>query len=54
MRHGLPAEDRIEARADRAGLRHELPLVATNDVFFADAEMYEAHDALLCIAEGRC
>jgi len=25
--------------------------VATNDAYFADAEMYEAHDALLCIAE---
>ena len=29
-----------------------LPLVATNDVYFPDATMYEAHDALLCIAEG--
>ncbi len=29
-----------------------LPLVATNDVYFPDAEMYEAHDALICIAEG--
>ena len=30
----------------------DLPLVATNDVYFPDAEMYEAHDALICIAEG--
>ncbi|MBP9184213.1 MAG: DNA polymerase III subunit alpha [Fuscovulum sp.] len=29
-----------------------LPLVATNDVYFPKPEMYEAHDALLCIAEG--
>jgi DNA polymerase-3 subunit alpha len=29
-----------------------LPLVATNDVYFPDARMYEAHDALICIAEG--
>jgi len=29
-----------------------LPLVATNDVYFPKAEMYQAHDALLCIAEG--
>jgi DNA polymerase-3 subunit alpha len=29
-----------------------LPLVATNDVHFPKAEMYEAHDALICIAEG--
>jgi DNA polymerase-3 subunit alpha len=30
----------------------ELPLVATNDVYFPAATMYEAHDALICIAEG--
>ena len=30
----------------------DLPLVATNDVYFPKAEMYEAHDALICIAEG--
>ncbi len=29
-----------------------LPLVATNDVYFPDAKMYEAHDALICIADG--
>ena len=29
-----------------------LPLVATNEPFFSDAGMYEAHDALLCIAAG--
>ena len=30
----------------------DLPLVATNDVYFPEAKMYEAHDALICIAEG--
>ena len=29
-----------------------LPIVATNDVYFPDAKMFEAHDALICIAEG--
>lgn len=29
-----------------------LPLVATNDVYFPKTGMYEAHDALLCIADG--
>jgi DNA polymerase-3 subunit alpha len=52
-RHGLKVERAVEpgliGMADAAGL----PLVATNDCFFADAGMYEAHDALLCIAEGR-
>jgi len=52
-RHGLAAEKAIEpgliALADVAGV----PLVATNECFFAKPSMYEAHDALLCIAEGR-
>lgn len=30
----------------------DLPLVATNDVYFPEPGMYEAHDALICIAEG--
>jgi DNA polymerase-3 subunit alpha len=52
MRHGLTAEDRIEGALIELAYRHELPLVATNAVFFPDAEFYEAHDALLCIADG--
>ena len=30
-----------------------MPLVATNEPFFAKREDYDAHDALICIAEGR-
>ena len=30
-----------------------VPLVATNESYFASRDDYEAHDALLCIAEGR-
>ena len=30
----------------------DLPLVATNDVYFPKPAMYEAHDALICIADG--
>jgi DNA polymerase-3 subunit alpha len=45
-----------EARTERGHveLAYEmgLPLVATNDVYFPKAAMYEAHDALICIAEG--
>lgn len=32
---------------------HDIPIVATNDVMFKDKEMHQAHDALICIAEGR-
>lgn len=53
QRHGLAIQRRIEGGlidfADRLGL----PLVASNDCHFARREDYEAHDALLCIAEGR-
>jgi DNA polymerase-3 subunit alpha len=52
MRHGLAEEARIEDRLVDLAYALDLPLVATNEVFFAEAEMYEAHDALLCIAEG--
>ena len=31
---------------------HNLPLVATNDVYFPKKDMFAAHDALLCIAGG--
>src|SRR3984957_7644650 len=52
-RHPLPLEQAIEpgliAMADTYGL----PLAATNDCMFATESMYEAQDALLCIAEGR-
>ena len=30
----------------------DIPLVATNDVYFPESKMYEAHDALICIADG--
>ncbi len=30
----------------------ELPLVATNDAYFPSPDMYQAHDALLCIKDG--
>ncbi len=52
QRHGMDAERQVEPGLLDLAYRHAVPLVATNDVYFADADMYEAHDALLCIAEG--
>jgi DNA polymerase III subunit alpha len=52
MRHGLAAERLIESRLLDLAHGRGLPLIATNEVFFADAAMHEAHDVLLCIAEG--
>jgi DNA polymerase III subunit alpha len=51
-RHGTADETRSEPGLIELAYRHRLPLVATNDVYFPDREFYEAHDALLCIAQG--
>ncbi|SDJ28598.1 DNA polymerase III subunit alpha [Salipiger marinus] len=50
---GLPGPERLSERG-HVELAYEmgLPLVATNDVYFPKPDMYEAHDALICIAEG--
>jgi DNA polymerase-3 subunit alpha len=52
-RHGLPEEARAETGLVDLAYRHDLPLVATNDAYFPDRDYYEAHDALLCIAQGK-
>ena len=46
------AERLTEAPAIEMAYAMDLPLVATNDVYFPKADMYEAHDALICISEG--
>ncbi|MCI5050423.1 MAG: DNA polymerase III subunit alpha [Rickettsiales bacterium] len=53
MRHGLAEEKAIEADFIELAFSKNIPLVATNNVYFANEDMYEAHDALLCISEGR-
>ncbi len=52
MRHGLAEEAATEDAFLDFAYDADVPLLATNDVYFSDAEMFEAHDALLCIAEG--
>ena len=46
-------EQRIEHELIDIAYKLNIPLVATNDVYFGDASMYTAHDALLCIADKR-
>ncbi len=43
---------RSEPELVELAYRHQLPLVATNDVHFPDRNDYDAHDAMLCIASG--
>jgi DNA polymerase-3 subunit alpha len=53
QRHGLPRERLVEPRLLRWAYAHGVPLVATNEAYFSKKDAFEAHDALLCIAEGR-
>ncbi len=50
---GQPEAERLTERPFvEMAYAMDLPLVATNDVYFPKSKMYEAHDALICIAEG--
>lgn len=49
-RIGLETERQTEDKFIDLAYRYNIPLVATNEAFFFDVDMYEAHDALVCIA----
>ncbi|MDP3856033.1 DNA polymerase III subunit alpha [Phenylobacterium sp.] len=52
QRHGMAAQAAAEPELVAFAYENDVPLVATNDVYFAKQEMYAAHEALLCIADG--
>ena len=52
QRHGIVEENKTEPGLLELAYSRNIPLVATNDCYFVSADMYEAHDALLCIADG--
>ena len=51
-RIGLETEKNTEDDFINLAYKHNIPLVATNEAFFFDEDMYEAHDALVCIVAG--
>jgi DNA polymerase-3 subunit alpha len=53
QRHGLDSERMIEGQLIDMADARGIPIVATNEPFFATRSDYEAQDALLAIAEGR-
>ncbi len=53
QRHGLEEQRKTENTFLEFAYEYGLPIVATNEAFFAKREDYEAHDALICISEGR-
>jgi len=57
QRHpGADGPRSVEAKTERGfveiAYQMGLPLVATNDVYFPKTDMFEAHDALICISQG--
>ncbi len=58
QRHGAggalrtPAEDATEPGLIALAYERDLPLVATNTVYYAQAGTADAHDAFLCIGQG--
>jgi DNA polymerase-3 subunit alpha len=52
QRHGMASQAAAEPDLVAFAYDHDLPLVATNDVYFATPDLYSAHEALLCIADG--
>ena len=53
QRHNLPRERLVEPQLLRWAYERRVPLVATNEAYFPKRDAFEAHDALLCIADGR-
>ena len=53
QRHGDRLEQAVEPGLINLADQRNIPLVATNECFFATPGMFEAQDALLCIADGR-
>ncbi len=53
QRHGLQSEAVTEPKLIDLAYGADVPVVATNEAYFASPDDYEAHDALICIADGR-
>ncbi len=53
QRHNTKLELDAEPRLIEFAYDLGIPLVATNECYFGKRDDYEAHDVLLCIAEGR-
>jgi DNA polymerase-3 subunit alpha len=53
VRTGREDEERFIHAALDLAIAHDLPVVATNDVRFIETDQFEAHEAKVCIHEGR-
>lgn len=52
MRHGEEGEDRANEVLIQFSIKHQIPLIATNNTYYTHKEEANAHDILLCVKEG--
>ncbi len=52
MRHNQEDENRVNTTLISLARKHDLKLVATNNIFYIDKEDANAHDILLCVRDG--
>jgi DNA polymerase III subunit alpha len=53
QRHGEDEEKNFENYLLKYSKTFKIPLIATQEVFYLNEEMYEAHDALICVGEKK-
>jgi len=51
QRHNESGEENFENFIIELSTKYQIPLIATQEVFYLTKDMYEAHDALVCIGE---
>ena len=51
QRHNEPGEEIFENYLTNLSSKFDLPLIASQEVYYRSQNMYEAHDALICIGE---
>ena len=51
QRHNEPGEENYENFIIKLSEVHQIPLIATQEIFYLKKDMYEAHDALICIGQ---
>ncbi len=52
MRHGLEKEDYVNEVLIQFSKKHQIKLVATNNVYYLQSEDADAQDILICVKEG--
>ncbi len=51
QRHGDRNEKEFEVFNLNLSKKYQIPIIATNEVYYLNKEMHEAHDALMCIGQ---